>query len=46
MENLEMSQKSQETHEETDEKEIRLEVVVAQMETQVQNGKSSSLPKE
>ena len=46
MENLEISQENQETHEEDGEKEIQLEVVIPKMKTQLQNGESSSLPKE
>ena len=48
-ENLETSQKIQETQGENIEKGIQLEVILPQiedqMETQVQNGKSSSLPR-
>ena len=46
MENLEISQENQKTHEETGKKEIQLEVVLPQMETQMQDGESSSLLKE
>ena len=46
IENLEISQESQETNREVSEKEIQLEVILPQMETQVQDGESSNLPKE
>ena len=46
MENFEISQENQETHEEDGEKEIQLEVVIPKIITQLQNGESSSLPKE
>ena len=50
MENLEISQEVQKTQEEADEKGIQLEVVLPQienqMETQLQDGKNSNLPKE
>ena len=45
MENLEISQEGQETHGEAGEKEIHLEVILPQMETQIQDGESLSLPK-
>ena len=45
IENLEISQESQETHGEASEKEIQLEVILPQIETQVQIGESSNLSK-
>ena len=46
MENLKISQESQETYGEYGKKEIQLEVVLSQIETQVQYSESSSFPKE
>ena len=46
MENLEISQEIQETQGEINEKGIQLEVVLPQIETQREDGESSSLPKE
>ena len=46
MENLEISQESQETQEETGKKEIQLEVVLPLIETKKEDSENSSLPKE
>ena len=46
MKNLEIILESQERQEETSEKDIQLEVVLSQLETQKQDGDNSNLPKE